>query len=66
MFLLTVSDLLHTTTLDSPIHSPIQLTSEIGEKHTDVDLSVFKRSLGYFLRTLHDSPTEPFSDNSVN
>ena len=30
------------------------------------DISVFKRSLDYFLRTLRDSPTEPFSDNSVN
>ena len=33
---------------------------------TDADISVFKRSLDYFLRTLRDSPTEPFSDNSVN
>ena len=33
---------------------------------TDVDISVFKRSPDYFLRTLRDSPTEPFSDNSVN
>ena len=33
---------------------------------TDVDISVFKRSLDYFLRTFRDSPTEPFSDNSVN
>ena len=33
---------------------------------TDRDISVIKRSLDYFLRSLRDSPTEPFSDNSVN
>ena len=33
---------------------------------TDVDISVFMRLLDYFLRTLRDSPTEHFSDNSVN
>ena len=33
---------------------------------TDVDISVLKRSLDYFLRTLRDSLTEAFSDNSVN
>ena len=33
---------------------------------TDVDISVFRRLLDYYLRTLRDSPTEPFSDNSVN
>ena len=33
---------------------------------TDVDISVFRRLLDYFLRTLRDSPTEPFSDNSAN
>ena len=46
-------------------HSPIQLTFKIDEKHNRRRY-ICVQALDYFLRTLRDSPTEPFSDNSVN